>query len=79
MLQPPVWVWIALAIPTIGSVVFGVALVAAVSWRDWRWRRRQRRRERGRVLVLPTRPPADTQNGGVGNRSERATKRGEKR
>lgn len=51
-MRPPEWVWILLAIPTIGSVAYGVALVAVVGLRDWRWRREQRRQPPAQVVQL---------------------------
>ena len=33
----PQWVWMVLAIPTIGSIMFAPVVVAWVSLRDWRW------------------------------------------
>jgi len=54
----PEWIWIALAIPTIGSIGFALALIGAVAIRDWRWRARQRKRP-DIVVLYPRR------NGGV--------------
>jgi hypothetical protein len=54
----PEIVWIALAIPTIGSIGFALALIGAVAIRDRRWRARQRKRP-PIVVLYPRR------NGGI--------------
>lgn len=59
-MQIPEIVWIALAIPTIGSAAFGLGLLVVVAVRDRRWRARQRKLRPAEVIVLHPR-----RNGGI--------------
>jgi len=63
--QIPEWVWMILAIPTILSLIGGIALWMNVTWSRWRWKRRRRR---GLTMIrLPTseqiREQADSDGG----------------
>ena len=69
----PAWVWVALATPTITSAMLAIGWVALVAVRDWRYRRWRRSRPR-HPLFAAGRPPRGTQNGGVRQPRNRATK-----
>jgi hypothetical protein len=49
--EPPEWVWIVLAIPTIASAAVGVALAVLAAYHEIRWRRHGR----PRAVVIPHR------------------------